>query len=225
MGTITSAAWSPELGAWVALGYLHRSVEAPGPVRVRSGDGVGGSRPARVAPAALLGRPAPTPSRAERNGRTGARSGAADRPGRPQRRRSRSLVAAGGLRAGRGGHDGLHRAGRHRDGAPDRRPGRPGAWCAGRCVPRPLRRSARTAGPSLAGLGRPLRRGRGVGAGRVRRPGQPGRPPDAELHGRCGRSLLRLKALVFFRWLCLGAAIVRRGTPAPCSGEPGAEAP
>jgi folate-binding protein YgfZ len=49
VGTITSAAWSSELGAWVALGYLHRSVEAPGPVRVRSGDGVGGSRPVRAA--------------------------------------------------------------------------------------------------------------------------------------------------------------------------------
>jgi tRNA-modifying protein YgfZ len=49
VGSITSAAWSAELGAWVALGYLHRSVDAPGPVRVRSGDGVGGSRPARVA--------------------------------------------------------------------------------------------------------------------------------------------------------------------------------
>jgi folate-binding protein YgfZ len=49
VGSITSAAWSPELGTWVALGYLHRSVEAPGPVRVRSGDGVGGSHPARVA--------------------------------------------------------------------------------------------------------------------------------------------------------------------------------
>ena len=49
VGTITSAAWSTELGAWVALGYLHRNVEAPGPVRVRSGDGVGGSR-ARPAP-------------------------------------------------------------------------------------------------------------------------------------------------------------------------------
>jgi tRNA-modifying protein YgfZ len=47
-GTITSAAWSAELGSWVALGYLHRSVEAPGPIRVRSGDGVGGSQPARV---------------------------------------------------------------------------------------------------------------------------------------------------------------------------------
>ena len=53
VGTITSAAWSTELGAWVALGYLHRSVEAPGPVRVRSGDGVGGSHPARVGPVAL----------------------------------------------------------------------------------------------------------------------------------------------------------------------------
>jgi glycine cleavage system aminomethyltransferase T len=49
MGTLTSAAWSGELGAWVALAYLHRSVEAPGPVRVRSGDGVGGSRPVRAA--------------------------------------------------------------------------------------------------------------------------------------------------------------------------------
>jgi tRNA-modifying protein YgfZ len=52
-GSITSAAWSAELGAWVALGYLHRTVAAPGPVRVRSGDGVGGSRPARAAPLPL----------------------------------------------------------------------------------------------------------------------------------------------------------------------------
>jgi len=49
LGTITSAAWSPELHAWIALAYLHRSVEAPGPVRIRSGDGLGGARPARVA--------------------------------------------------------------------------------------------------------------------------------------------------------------------------------
>ena len=49
VGTVTSAAWSPELGAWVALAYLHRTVEAPGPVRVRSGDGLGGAHPARVA--------------------------------------------------------------------------------------------------------------------------------------------------------------------------------
>jgi len=48
VGTVTSAAWSVEMGAWVALGYLHRSVEAPGPIRVRSGDGVGGSLGARV---------------------------------------------------------------------------------------------------------------------------------------------------------------------------------
>ncbi len=48
VGTITSAAWSAELGAWVALGYLHRSAEAPGPIRVRSGDGLGGSWPARA---------------------------------------------------------------------------------------------------------------------------------------------------------------------------------
>ena len=54
-GTITSAAWSIELGAWVALGYLHRTVEAPGPVRVRSGDGLGRSRPARVESLPLIG--------------------------------------------------------------------------------------------------------------------------------------------------------------------------
>ncbi len=48
VGTVTSAAWSPELDAWVALAYLHRTVEAPGPIRVRSGDGLGGSHPARV---------------------------------------------------------------------------------------------------------------------------------------------------------------------------------
>ena len=49
VGSITSAAWSPELGAWAALGYLHRNVDAPGPVRVRSGEGIGASWPARVA--------------------------------------------------------------------------------------------------------------------------------------------------------------------------------
>ena len=54
VGSITSAAWSSEIGAWVALGYLHRSMEAPGPVRVRSGDGVGGSRPARASLLPLL---------------------------------------------------------------------------------------------------------------------------------------------------------------------------
>jgi folate-binding protein YgfZ len=48
VGTVTSASWSPEVGAWVALGFLHRTVEAPGPIRVRSGDGTGGSQPARV---------------------------------------------------------------------------------------------------------------------------------------------------------------------------------
>ncbi len=55
VGTITSAAWSVELGAWAALGYLHRSVAAPGPVRVRTGDGVGGSRPAQVEQLPLVG--------------------------------------------------------------------------------------------------------------------------------------------------------------------------
>ncbi len=54
VGTVTSAVWSPELGAWAALAYLHRSVPSPGPVRVRSGDGVGGAQPARVAPLPLV---------------------------------------------------------------------------------------------------------------------------------------------------------------------------
>ncbi len=49
VGTLTSAAWSVELGAWAALAYLHRNVDAPGPVRLRSGDGIGESRPARAA--------------------------------------------------------------------------------------------------------------------------------------------------------------------------------
>ncbi len=49
VGTVTSAVRSSVLGGWVGLGYLHRSVEAPGPVRLRSGDGIGHSHPARAA--------------------------------------------------------------------------------------------------------------------------------------------------------------------------------
>jgi hypothetical protein len=49
VGTVTSSALSSELGGWVGLGYLHRSVEAPGPIRLRTGDGIGSSRLARVA--------------------------------------------------------------------------------------------------------------------------------------------------------------------------------
>jgi len=55
VGTVTSAAWSSELGAWAALGYLHRSVPSPGPIRIRSGDGLGGSHPARVGALPLSG--------------------------------------------------------------------------------------------------------------------------------------------------------------------------
>jgi folate-binding protein YgfZ len=57
VGAITSAAWSPELDAWVALAYLHRTVEAPGAIRVRSGDGLGGARSARVALLPLIDLP------------------------------------------------------------------------------------------------------------------------------------------------------------------------
>jgi glycine cleavage system aminomethyltransferase T len=59
-GTITSAAWSPELHTWIALAYLHRTVEAPGPVRIRSGDGIGGARPAMVALLPLIDSPGTT---------------------------------------------------------------------------------------------------------------------------------------------------------------------
>jgi folate-binding protein YgfZ len=55
VGTLTSAAWSIELGAWAGLAYLHRNVDAPGPVRLRSGDGIGGSRPAQAALLPLIG--------------------------------------------------------------------------------------------------------------------------------------------------------------------------
>jgi folate-binding protein YgfZ len=59
LGTVTSAAWSAELGAWVALGYLHRSVEVPGPVRVRSGDGLGEARLIEARTLPLVTLPAP----------------------------------------------------------------------------------------------------------------------------------------------------------------------
>ena len=91
VGTITSAAWSPELGAWVALAYLHRSVEAPGPIRLRSGDGIGGSRPARVSTLPLVRDGLTGPSwRPWRTGRAGTGGGgcwwpglSATRSGRP----------------------------------------------------------------------------------------------------------------------------------------------
>jgi tRNA-modifying protein YgfZ len=54
VGTVTSAAWSSELGAWAALAYLHRNVETPGTVRLRTGDGIGGSRPVHVASLPLV---------------------------------------------------------------------------------------------------------------------------------------------------------------------------
>jgi folate-binding protein YgfZ len=53
VGTLTSTAWSVELGSWVALASLHRSVEVPATVRVRSGDGVGGSQTVDVEPLPL----------------------------------------------------------------------------------------------------------------------------------------------------------------------------
>jgi folate-binding protein YgfZ len=58
VGTITSGAWSAELGAWVGLGYLHRSIEVPGPVRVRSGDGLGEARLVTARPLPMVTLPA-----------------------------------------------------------------------------------------------------------------------------------------------------------------------
>jgi folate-binding protein YgfZ len=55
VGTLTSAAWSIELGAWAGLAFLHRNVDAPGPVRLRSGDGTGGSRRAEATLLPLAG--------------------------------------------------------------------------------------------------------------------------------------------------------------------------
>jgi len=48
VGTVTSAVWSSERAAWVGLAYLHRTVDAPGPIRLRSGDGLGGSHDGAV---------------------------------------------------------------------------------------------------------------------------------------------------------------------------------
>ncbi len=62
VGTITSAAWSPECHAWIALAMLHRTVLSPGPIRVRSGDGLGGSHPAQAVDVPLIGRDALPPS-------------------------------------------------------------------------------------------------------------------------------------------------------------------
>ena len=167
-----------ELGAWVALGYLHRNVEAPGP-----GPGALGRRRRRLAPgpgrAAAARRRRRAPSRAD--------GVAAPVPARSSRggRRTAVLLAAGvGLRAGGGGDHAVHLAGRHPDGAPDRR--------AGGARRRPLALACPAARGRSAGPGPhpyrawvvAARRRRRVGAGRVRRPGQPGRPPDPELHGR-----------------------------------------
>ncbi len=40
VGTVTSAAWCPGLGALGALGYVHRSVEVPGSVQVQVAGGI-----------------------------------------------------------------------------------------------------------------------------------------------------------------------------------------
>ncbi len=58
VGTVTSAVWSSERDAWVGMAYLHRTVDAPGPIRLRSGDGLGDSKDGQVellpvAPASL----------------------------------------------------------------------------------------------------------------------------------------------------------------------------
>jgi folate-binding protein YgfZ len=58
LGSVTSGAWSAELGGWVALAYLHRSVAVPGLVRVRSGDGLGAAHEVSARPLPLVTLPA-----------------------------------------------------------------------------------------------------------------------------------------------------------------------
>jgi glycine cleavage system aminomethyltransferase T len=41
VGRVTSVAWSPSLATVVALGYLHRDVEVPGPVGIHTGEAPG----------------------------------------------------------------------------------------------------------------------------------------------------------------------------------------
>ncbi len=52
VGAVTSSAWSPALEAAVALAYLHRRVEAPGPVSLRLADGTVLAADARPLPLA-----------------------------------------------------------------------------------------------------------------------------------------------------------------------------
>ena len=195
VGTVTSAAWSTELGAWVALGYLHRSVEAPGPVRVRSGDGVGGSRPARAALLPLTpDRPAPSqaegrgnvPHRCPQRNRTAAGTGtgwhaahaARCRPQRPTPWSPRPRRA-------------FSAAGRSAHGAADRRPGGPRR----RALAAP-RRGRSTLAPG--GAAHPWRawvvlfaRSWSWELAEYAARGSRADHPDPQLHARCGGPLLR----------------------------------
>ena len=199
VGTVTSAAWSTELGAWVGP-------RLPAPQRggARPGPGALGRRHRRLAPGpggAAAAEPVPTPpptgatARAER---TAAPVPAAQDPAGHEPQRTEPLRQRPGwcwwwswrrtpcVRH----HHGLHPLGQHRS----RRSRSSSSW-SWSIVRWPLRRPARSSWAPDAGhpcgLGGRLRRRRGVGAGRVRRPGQPGRPSDAELHARRGRPLLR----------------------------------
>lgn len=56
VGHLTSVAWSPGLGTSVALAMLHRRVEPPEAVLLRSGrEGMGHTRPAEARPLPLVG--------------------------------------------------------------------------------------------------------------------------------------------------------------------------
>ena len=124
----------------------------------------------------------------------------------------RTGFGRGGLRPGRGRHHRLHPLGQHRHRAADRGARRPGRHSLAAPPPAtPGRLGPGGDAAPLAGLGHPLRRAGAVGAGRVRRPGQPGRPPDAELHDRCGRPVLRAQGGRVLPLALLGVAIVRKG--------------
>ena len=90
VGTITSAAWSAELGAWVALGYLQRSVEAPGPSVCARATASAAREPARASPAARR----PTRPRATRLRRTAAPVPAEEHPAAGRHRRHLARLGA-----------------------------------------------------------------------------------------------------------------------------------
>ena len=201
VGTVTSAAWSPELGAWAALAYLHRSVPSPGPVRVRSGDGVGGAQPAQVAPLPLvdlvplvdLTRDPPAEDRAL--------------PSRRAARRGDRLLP--GCR----GHDAVHPARRRPDGPGRRGHGRAGdrqLAAAHPDGPVPDRAPA-PAAPTPTAPGSCCSPSSRCGSWSTTRHGsRAAHPTFSSITDAVNRFYL-LKAALFLGWLVFGLSILRQG--------------